>query len=153
MDNQKSFIYKVPENHRHAVVVEVELGFSVCYSAIENIAVMRVKTRALIDTGASSSCISYRLANACHLESTESTSMRSAQGSIVVPIYDVDIFLPNDIEFRNVDVLGFIGGRDFDMIIGMDLLSRCDFAITNANSETVFTLRIPPSEQHLDFTK
>lgn len=38
------------------------------------------------------------------------------------------------------------------MILGMDILSKCDFAITNKNDGTEFTIAYP-SKRSLDFTK
>ena len=149
----KSFSVLVPENHRHAVLVDVELGVSVKVSNTEGVSVIKVKTRALIDTGANRSCISTRLASACRLDYTELANMRSAQGLITVPIYDVDISLPGGIEFFDIEILEFIGGSDFDVIIGMDILSQGDIALTNANGEMLFSMRVPPAQNHVDFTK
>jgi hypothetical protein len=33
----------------------------------------------------------------------------------------------------------------------MDILLQGDIAITNANNETVFSMRMPPQEEHIDF--
>ena len=39
---------------------------------------------------------------------------------------------------------------DTDMLIGMDVISMCDFAITNAMEETKFSFQIPSSTD-IDF--
>ena len=41
---------------------------------------------------------------------------------------------------------------DTDMLIGMDVISLCDFAITNVGKETKFSFQIP-STVDIDFSK
>ena len=68
-------------------------------------------------------------------------------------MYDMDIRLPNDVTVTDVPVLEFKIGTDFEFIIGMSILRMGDIAITNANGNTVFSFRIPPANEHIDFTK
>jgi len=60
--------------------------------------------------------------------------------------------LPNHVGFRGVAVTK---GRVFgvaDVLIGMDIINRGDFAVTNKNGKTVFSYRFPSTEQ-IDFVK
>lgn len=41
---------------------------------------------------------------------------------------------------------------DTDMLIGMDVISMCDFAITDSGAETKFSFQIP-SSLDIDFEK
>jgi hypothetical protein len=50
-----------------------------------------------------------------------------------------------------MDVIAFHKAYNFDFIIGMNILRQGDMAITNANNETIFSFRIPPGIQHIDF--
>jgi len=74
-------------------------------------------------------------------------------GVSIVPVYLVDVLLPNGILFSNMEVAEFQSNNDFDFIIGMNILCQGDMALTNAKGEMVFSFRIPPAETHIDFTK
>ena len=91
------------------IIIDVELFIPIIADNEEK--VVSIKTKALIDTGANSSCISERLALACKL--------------------------------RPVSAL----------IIGMDILSKGDFAFSSNENESCFTFRIPSANQVIDFTK
>ena len=109
--------------------------------------------RALIDTGANRSCMSRRLVSVCNIAPISYMSVRSAQGISEANVYSVDFTLPSRIQFRNVPVMEFSGGSDFDVIIGMDIHSKGDIAITNAENQMLFSMRIPSADKHIDFTK
>jgi predicted aspartyl protease len=108
---------------------------------------------ALIDTGATGSCISRSLASRAQLKSFEMIKVLGVHGYAFVPVYMVDILLPNGILFSNMEVAEFYGSNNFDFIIGMNILRKGDMALTNAHGEMVFSFRIPPAETHIDFTK
>jgi hypothetical protein len=62
-----------------------------------------------------------------------------------------NIALPNGVAFPNVRVTRakIIGA---DVLIGMDIITTGDFAVTNFGKKTVFSFRIPP--QHtIDYVK
>ena len=107
----------------------------------------------MVDTGASGSALSDRFAKSVKLSSYRRMIVHAANGDSIVPVYTVDLFLPNGVWFQNVNVSEFKGGSDFDFIIGMDILTKGDMAITNANGQTVFSFRMPPDSQHIDYTK
>jgi hypothetical protein len=75
----------------------------------------------------------------------------SVHGIKSVPIYCLDVFLPNGTLFSNMDVTEFHKAYDFDFIIGMNILRQGDMAITTANNEIVFSFRIPAGDHHIDF--
>jgi len=55
------------------------------------------------------------------------------------------------VAFQNVKVSrGVI--RDFDVLIGMDIIGNGNFAVTNKDSKTVFSFRMP-SVERIDFAK
>ena len=63
----------------------------------------------------------------------------------------MNIALPNKVAFSNVRVTkGTLAGSD--VLIGMDIISQGDFAVTNTEDQTVFSFRIP-SIQRIDFVK
>ena len=61
----------------------------------------------------------------------------------------VNIHLPSNVGFAGMRVTRgrFIGG---DILIGMDIISRGDFAVSNHRGITKFSFRIP-SQRHIDF--
>jgi hypothetical protein len=71
----------------------------------------------------------------------------------MVPVYSLDVLLPNGILFTNMDVAEFQSNHNFDFIIGMNILRMGDMALTNAKGEMVFTFRIPPADTHIDFVE
>jgi predicted aspartyl protease len=112
-----------------------------------------IKTKALIDTGATGSCVSRRFAESVKLNSFKMTKVFTAQGPFPTPMYRVDVLFPHGILFTNMDVTEFSGEHDFDFIIGMNILRKGDIAITNANDETVFSFRVPSDVEHINFVK
>lgn len=106
---------------------------------------------ALWDTGATNSVITQRVVDECLLKPTGMTTVYHAQGNDRAETYLVAILLPNFVAFPQVRVTK---GRlkDFDVLIGMDIITTGDFAVTNSNGATMFSFR-SPSLEHIDFVK
>ena len=68
-----------------------------------------------------------------------------------VPIYHVDLLLYNNVQIADVRV-GLVEVRDIDVLIGMDIINRGDFAVSNRDGSTTFSFRIPSIES-FDFVK
>lgn len=103
-----------------------------------------VKTVALWDTGATVSCISSDLARSMGLVLTGRTFTSHAKGKSETNIYMIDIYLPNKIRIPLIDVIEVesVDGN-FGIIIGMNIITLGDFAITNVAKATTFSFRIP----------
>ncbi|MFI3257655.1 MAG: retropepsin-like aspartic protease [Spirochaetales bacterium] len=123
-----AFTYEVPKKEHISIIVDVKIGIS-----IDTANKTLYSTKGLIDTGASASCISKQFAEFANLKAFSMASVSSAQGNNIVPVYLVDIILPNDVIFPDLRVTEFFENPDFAVIIGMDILSRGDLSITNAN--------------------
>ena len=94
------------------------------------------------DTGATNSVITKSAAKKCGLIPVGMENVSGVTGSLLVPAYFVTIELPNDIEMN----LRVIEGEDCigcDILVGMDVISKGDFFVTNNNNNTVFTFRVP----------
>ncbi len=105
----------------------------------------------LWDTGASCTTISKKVAQSLNLIPFRFEEVYHAQGKGVAPLYKVNILLPNSIEFLAMPVLeGDL--FDFDALIGMDIISQGDFALTNRDGKTVFSFQIPSTHLY-DFVK
>lgn len=149
MPFKKSFTLRYPNPHKNSIIVDVVLSFFVYFS--ENPKQVEIKVKGLIDTGANGSCISRRLVEACRLEKKSAITVFSIQGESEVPVYEVDFILPNDMKFENIPVMEIPGSKNFDVIIGMNILSQCDVAITNDENGLVFSMRYPSENHAIDF--
>lgn len=98
--------------------------------------------RAIWDTGAMSTTITPSLARKLGLVSLGQAQMQHANGDAIVNTYIINLLLPNRMEVKTLPVLeGAM--TDVDVLIGMDVITLCDFAITNKNGNTLFSFDIP----------
>jgi len=100
-----------------------------------------VRLVALWDTGAYSSVISDKVISALGLVPVNHMRACGVNGWYDTPVYVIDLMLPNKIK-----VTGLCVSRGdlitSDMLIGMDIMSKGDFKLTNAD-KTCFTIRVP----------
>ena len=143
----------LPDDRRQSVIFEVQIGVPVPIDGYPKNSRIGMNSMALVDTGATGSCISRRFAEGAQLKSFKKGKVRGAHGVAIVPVYRVDVLLPHGILITNMDVTEFYGGNDFDFIIGMNILRMGDMALTNAKGKTVFSFRIPPAETHINFAQ
>ena len=99
--------------------------------------------KALIDTGATASCITEKIANELNLFPFSKREVSNTTGTHASNIYKVCFILPIDLvnrntvsrnlnPFVNIEVIGIMGGnQNFDAIIGMDIISKGSLHITN----------------------
>jgi len=107
---------------------------------------------ALWDTGATGTVLTQKAIDKCGLKPTGMTDVHTASGPGTSPTYLVNVFLPNRVMMAKVKVTkGTIHG-DIDVLIGMDIISQGDFAISNHQGKTAFTFRYPSCEC-IDFVK
>jgi hypothetical protein len=109
------------------------------------------KVKALWDTGATCSVISKNIAGHILLKKICYSEMRHANGIERVPVFVAGIKLPNQVIIPELTVLSCNPIHDFDLIIGMDIITKGDFAITGKNGNTKFSFRMP-SMANIDFT-
>lgn len=104
----------------------------------------------LWDTGATFSMITGRVVEELKLQTDGYVTLQHAGGQEEgVPIYHVDLLLYNAAQITDLRV-GRVYVRDIDVIIGMDVINRGDFAVSNRNGATSFSFRIP-SVEDFDF--
>ncbi len=108
----------------------------------------------LWDTGATNTCISKKVASDLGLVPTGITSVLTASGKMDVKEYRIDIKLQNEnIYLKNAYVLDSnIEEQGIDLLIGMNIITKGDFAVSNYDKKTVFSFRIP-SVECTDYTK
>ena len=105
--------------------------------------------KAIWDTGATNSVISKSVIETLELSPVGATQTYGVHGSKVVDVFLVGIALPNRIVVPELRVtLGELSGAG--VLIGMDIITRGDFAVTNFRNRTVFSFCMP-SQQTIDF--
>jgi len=111
-----------------------------------------VEANAIWDTGASCSLITPQIAAKLNLKPVSKTMMATpSDKNVQSNIYLINMFLPNRAKIQHIQALeGIPSGCD--MLIGMDVITLGDFAVTNFNGKTMFSFRIP-SMGEIDFTK
>lgn len=97
---------------------------------------------ALWDTGATHTVISHNVVDTLRLQQEGFVPIIHANGEDVAPIYHIFLTLPNGIGFPMVNVAA-TRLTGFDILIGMDIINRGDFAISNRNDKTMFSFRFP----------
>lgn len=110
----------------------------------------RKQYNALWDTGATNSMLTKQVAEDLGLEPEGYTNVYHVGGEEVnVPHYFVNLVLLTGVHFPSVSVAeGVLLGHD--VLIGMDIINRGDFAVSNRNGATSFSFRIP-SVEDFDF--
>ena len=94
------------------------------------------------DTGAEITMISRRVADLLHLIPITKTTIMGVGGDEEVEVYRIHIGLPNN--FLYEDLIVCCGDIDnYDVLIGMDLISQSDFFITNIAGNTRFCFQMP----------
>ena len=148
-----AFTYRVPDDHRHSIIIDAEIHVPVPIDGYPQEKRIPLRAKALIDTGTSRSAIRDTFVQAAKLLSYGRRTIRTAKGEYISLVYSVDIMFPNRMLAKSIRVSEFSGNHEFDFIIGMDILRMTDMAITNAGNITVLSLRAPSADKHIDFTK
>jgi predicted aspartyl protease len=110
------------------------------------------ETTALIDTGATMSAVAPRLAQTLELEPETTRLTRGANEESVAKIYTVDITLPNGIVFSSLKVAEFKLRHKVEVLLGMDIITQGDFALTDNAGNTVLSYRRPHRTSFIDYT-
>ena len=110
-----------------------------------------VDVLSLWDTGATSTSISKRLVSQLQLPPISKAHISCAGQPYESNVYMVDLHLPNGVTVKNVKVTEFENNNRFDVLVGMDIITRGDFAITNAGGKTVCSFRMPSEIEHIDY--
>ena len=108
---------------------------------------------ALWDTGATESSVTRRVIDECGLtqEGSRPKVQHAFGEQLNVPTFLVNLYLTNQVIIEFLEVIeGSFGGAD--ILIGMDIITRGDFAVTHPDGKTQFSFRIP-SQAAIDFVK
>ena len=98
--------------------------------------------RAAWDTGAEITLISPRVVNSLNLKPITKATITGIGGNEEVEVFKIHIGLPNDYLYEDLTVY-CSDIDDYDILIGMDLISLSDFFITDIEGNTRFCFQIP----------
>ncbi len=108
------------------------------------------KFNAIWDTGATGTVITQKVAADCGLQQIGIVEVSTANNKRLSPVYLASIFLPNKVYVPQLRVTeGTVSGAD--VLIGMDIITLGDFAVTNSDGRTTFSYQWPSSKR-IDFT-
>ena len=98
--------------------------------------------KAAWDTGAEVTIISQRVVESLGLKPFEHTKVMGIGGIENVDVYRIHLGLPNGYLYKNLIVYGS-DIDDYDILIGMDLIARSNFFLTNIEGHNRFIFQIP----------
>ena len=103
------------------------------------------------DTGATGTCISKGIVSRLNLQPTGMINVQTPSGIGTMNKYMVNLTLNNEVTILNLPVMDSeIGNQGIDVLIGMDIISMGDFAVSNFSGKTQFSFRIP-SQEHVEY--
>ena len=106
---------------------------------------------AILDTGATITTISQKVVQTLHLHPIGVIQVDSISHRYFSNVYLVNIALRNKVGLSAMHVVeGNI--RSADVLLGMDVITRGDLAISNKNGKTTFSFRMPSIER-IDFAQ
>lgn len=110
-------------------------------------------TTALWDTGSEISCVSEEIVRRFELIPINQLRLVGVTGEKTTNVYQVLLRFPNGPVIA-LDVLGVNlvhdPGTPFQVLLGMDVITQTDFALTNPNGRTTLSIRFPAAEE-IDF--
>ena len=141
----KAFKITYPE-----IVSELITSIKIDFASItkKNNKVNFISGKALWDTGATVSVITPEFAKKLKLIPIGKTTVLGINSKEEVNKYLIDIILPNEVLFSNLEITesDFCGA---DILIGMDIIQNGDFSISNTENKTVFSFCIPPFKERI----
>lgn len=112
-----------------------------------------IRSNAIWDTGATGSVITKYYANKLGLIPVGKTQVKGVNNTKLVNWYLIDVKVHPEVlitQIRATEADDLAGGNNVAMLIGMDIISLGDFAVTNHNGKTTMSFRVPSIEK-IDF--
>lgn len=101
--------------------------------------------KAVWDTGATETMITTDIVKELGLKPFDQIQVSGFHGIETTSVYLIHIGLPTGDAIIDIEAME-CQSEDYDVIIGMDVISQGDFAFTNANNESVFSFRLSAKE-------
>ena len=110
-------------------------------------------TDALWDTGASISAITPEIRDKLKATTIDKKPIAGVHSTQIVDLVYITLELPNSVIKKNIKVAVCNITSNVGMILGMDIISLGDFAISNGSDQTLFSFAFPPFQDKIDFSK
>ena len=110
-----------------------------------------LSTDALWDTGASISAITPEIKDKLKVTTIDKKTIASVHSTQVVDIAYITVELPNNVIKKNIKVAVCNITLNIGMILGMDIISMGDFALSNGNNQTLISFAVPPFQDKTDY--
>ena len=114
---------------------------------------LNLTTDALWDTGANMSAITPEIQQQLNAKPIDKKAIAGIHSMQVVDVVYITIELPNKVIKKNIEVVVCNFTTNVGMIIGMDIISLGDFALSNGEGQTLFSFAVPPFRDKIDFLK
>ena len=108
--------------------------------------------RAIWDTGATNTCVTPKVVADLNLFPSGKTTILGVTSKEEASTYFISLGLPNKTGFSTIRVVEARNIQGADVLIGMDVITMGDLAISNFNNQTVFSFRMPSIEK-IDFAE
>ena len=102
-----------------------------------------IPCQGLWDTGATNTVISERMVTRLGLPPIAKAKVSGVAGTHETTIHVIDLWLPQHVVIRKMQTAMGTLPPDFDVLIGMDVISGGDFALSNFQGKTTFSYRRP----------
>jgi len=97
---------------------------------------------AVWDTGATNTVISPEVVEALGLKPTGKSSISAYGGVVETCTYKIDLCFENGYKIQSLEVMSG-DYSDYDVLIGMDVITQGDFCISTVDGKTSFCFRMP----------
>ena len=132
------------DEHNRQIITDVCLSDSTQnVKAVADNAPNATKCKGLWDTGAMMTVVSSRLVTKLQLPTVSMTPIVGVNGTSYTTTHVIDLWLPNYYVVRKIPVVKGDLTNYFDVLIGMDIIKRGDFSISNYQGKMIFSFRCP----------
>ena len=108
-------------------------------------------TTGIWDTGATITTFDISLVQQLGLKEIDRVPVNTAKGTRSAGVYFANVYLPSNVAVGELTVIDgeILGGSKGGgkVLIGMDIISSGDFAVSNYQNRPTFTFRMPSQEQ------
>jgi len=146
-DSKHSAVSYYFEKRLNKLVIPVQL-----YSYPFN-SMLTVSANALWDTGATMSAITPEIRDKLKAETIQRKKITAVHTAKEVDVVLITIELPNRVIKKTIKAAVCDMASKSEMLIGMDIISLGDFALSNGNDQTLFSFAVPPFRDKIDFSK
>ena len=121
-------------------------------STVASVTLKSAQFSAIWDTGATHTAITQEVIDALGLKPITMRKVHHAGGEHYAEVFSINVALPNGVSFKEVSATRCQLPPGTQVLIGMDIITIGDFAITNKDGRTVCSFRTP-SMVCIDFVK